>query len=210
MNSPYPSTLLENAVNEFAKLPGIGKKSALRLVLHLLRQDEVKVVNFAEAIVKLKQEVKYCKKCHNISDTDLCEICADGSRNKSLICIVENIKEVMAIERTGQFKGLYHVLGGIISPIDGVGPSDLEIASLEERVKRGEIEELVLALSATMEGDTTNFYIFRKLQPYSLKVSIIARGVSIGDEIEYADEVTLGRSILNRTPFDESYKLGLK
>ncbi len=210
MNSPYPSTLLENAVNEFAKLPGIGKKSALRLVLHLLRQDEVKVVNFAEAIVKLKQEVKYCKKCNNISDTDLCEICADGSRNKSLICVVENIKEVMAIERTGQFKGLYHVLGGIISPIDGIGPSDLEIASLEERVKRGEIEELVLALSATMEGDTTNFYIFRKLQPYNLKVSIIARGVSIGDEIEYADEVTLGRSILNRTPFDESYKLGLK
>lgn len=210
MNSPYPSTLLENAVNKFAKLPGIGKKSALRLVLHLLRQDEVKVVNFAEAIVKLKQEVKYCKKCNNISDTDLCEICADGSRNKSLICVVENIKEVMAIERTGQFKGLYHVLGGIISPIDGVGPSDLEIASLEERVKRGEIDELILALSATMEGDTTNFYIFRKLQPYSLKVSIIARGVSIGDEIEYADEVTLGRSILNRTPFDESYKLGLK
>lgn len=210
MNSPYPSTLLENAVNEFAKLPGIGKKSALRLVLHLLRQDEVKVVNFAEAIVKLKQEVKYCKKCNNISDTDLCEICADGSRNKSLVCVVENIKEVMAIERTGQFKGLYHVLGGIISPIDGVGPSDLEIASLEERVKRGEIDELILALSATMEGDTTNFYIFRKLQPYSLKVSIIARGVSIGDEIEYADEVTLGRSILNRTPFDESYKLGLK
>lgn len=210
MNSPYPSTLLENAVNEFAKLPGIGKKSALRLVLHLLRQDEVKVVNFAEAIVKLKQEVKYCKKCNNISDTDLCEICADGSRNKSLVCVVENIKEVMAIERTGQFKGLYHVLGGIISPIDGVGPSDLEIASLEERVKRGEIDELILALSATMEGDTTNFYIFRKLQPYSLKLSIIARGVSIGDEIEYADEVTLGRSILNRTPFDESYKLGLK
>ena len=210
MNSPYPSTLLENAVNEFAKLPGLGKKSALRLVLHLLRQDEAKVVNFAEAIVKLKQEVKYCKKCNNISDTDLCEICADGSRNNSLICVVENIKEVMAIEKTGQFKGLYHVLGGIISPIDGVGPSDLEIASLEERVKRGEIDELILALSATMEGDTTNFYIFRKLQPYSLKVSIIARGVSIGDEIEYADEVTLGRSILNRTPFDESYKLGLK
>ena len=210
MNSPYPSTLLENAVNEFAKLPGIGKKSALRLVLHLLRQDEVKVVNFAEAIVKLKQEVKYCKMCHNISDTELCEICSDVSRNKSLICVVENIKEVMAIERTGQFKGLYHVLGGIISPIDGIGPSDIEIASLEERVKIGEIEELVLALSATMEGDTTNFYIFRKLQPHNVKVSIIARGVSIGDEIEYADEVTLGRSILNRTPFDESYKLGLK
>ena len=210
MNSHYPSTLLENAVNEFAKLPGIGKKSALRLVLHLLRQDEAKVVNFAEAIVKLKQEVKYCKKCHNISDIDLCEICSDENRNKSLICVVENIKEVMAIERTGQFKGLYHVLGGIISPIDGIGPSDIEIASLEERVKIGEIEELVLALSATMEGDTTNFYIFRKLQPHNVKVSIIARGVSIGDEIEYADEVTLGRSILNRTPFDESYKLASK
>lgn len=210
MNSPYPSTLLENAVNEFSKLPGIGKKSALRLVLHLLRQDEVKVNNFAEAIVKLKREVNYCKKCHNISDTDICEICSDQNRNKSLICVVENIKEVMAIERTGQFKGLYHVLGGIISPIDGVGPSDLQIASLEERVKEGEIEELVFALSATMEGDTTNFYIFRKLQPYNLRVSIIARGVSIGDEIEYADEVTLGRSILNRTPFDESYKLASK
>lgn len=210
MNSPYPSTLLENAVNEFAKLPGIGKKSALRLVLHLLRQDEVKVVSFAEAIVKLKQEVKYCKKCHNISDTNLCEICADNNRNKSLVCVVENIKEVMAIERTGQFKGIYHVLGGIISPIDGVGPSDIEIASLEERVKSGEIDELILALSATMEGDTTNFYIFRKLQSHNVKVSIIARGVSIGDEIEYADEVTLGRSIINRTPFDESYKLASK
>ncbi|MBF6597142.1 MAG: recombination protein RecR [Fermentimonas sp.] len=210
MNSPYPSTLLENAVNEFAKLPGIGKKSALRLVLHLLRQDEAKVVNFAEAIVKLKQEVKYCKKCHNISDTDLCELCSDNSRNKSLICVVENIKEVMAIERTGQFKGQYHVLGGIISPIDGVGPSDIEIASLEERVRSGEIDELILALSATMEGDTTNFYIFRKLQSHNVKVSIIARGVSIGDEIEYADEVTLGRSIINRTPFDESYKLASK
>lgn len=206
MNSPYPSKLLENAVNEFAKLPGIGKKSALRLVLHLLRQDETKVVNFADTIVKLKQEVKYCQMCYNISDTDMCEICSDNNRNKSLVCVVENIKEVMAIERTGQFKGLYHVLGGIISPIDGVGPSDLQIASLEERVKEGEIEELVFALSATMEGDTTNFYIFRKLQPFNVKISIIARGVSIGDEIEYADEVTLGRSILNRTPFDESYK----
>ena len=206
MNNPYPSKLLENAVNEFAKLPGIGKKSALRLVLHLLRQDETKVVNFADTIVKLKQEVKYCQMCYNISDTDMCEICSDNNRNKSLVCVVENIKEVMAIERTGQFKGLYHVLGGIISPIDGVGPSDLQIASLEEKVKEGEIEELVFALSATMEGDTTNFYIFRKLQPFNVKISIIARGVSIGDEIEYADEVTLGRSILNRTPFDESYK----
>lgn len=207
MNSHYPSILLENAVNEFSKLPGIGKKSALRLVLHLLRQDEEKVKLFTDAILRLKQEIKYCKCCHNISDSNICEICLDQSRNHSLICVVENIKEVMAIEKTGQFKGLYHVLGGIISPIEGIGPSDLEIASLEERAKSGEIDEVILALSATMEGDTTNFYIFRKLQPYNIKVSIIARGVSIGDEIEYADEITLGRSIMNRTAFDESYKL---
>ena len=205
MNSHYPSTLLENAVNEFAKLPGIGKKSALRLVLHLLRQDEEKVVTFADTILKLRQEIKYCAICHNISDIDICEICSDKSRSNSLICVVENVKEVMAIEKTDQFRGLYHVLGGIISPIDGIGPSDLEIASLEERVKSGEIKEVILALSATIEGDSTNFYIYRKLQPYNIKVSIIARGVSIGDEIEYADEVTLGRSILNRTPFDESF-----
>ena len=207
MNSPYPSTLLENAVNEFARLPGIGRKSALRLVLHLLRQDEEKVSRFVESILKLTQEVKYCSCCHNISDSEVCNICADKTRDSAVLCVVENIKEVMAIEKTVQFEGLYHVLGGIISPIDGIGPSDLEIASLEERVKAGGIREVILALSATMEGDTTNFYIFRKLQPYGVKVSIIARGVSIGDEIEYADEVTLGRSILNRTPFDESYKL---
>lgn len=206
MNRHYPSTLLENAVNEFAKLPGIGKKSALRLVLHLLRQDEEKVTVFADTILKLRQEIKYCNICHNISDIDICEICSDKSRNSHIICVVENVKEVMAIEKTDQFRGLYHVLGGIISPIDGIGPSDLEIASLEERVKLGEVTEVILALSATMEGDTTNFYIYRKLQSYNIKVSIIARGVSIGDEIEYADEVTLGRSILNRTPFDESYK----
>jgi len=207
MNSPYPSTLLENAVNEFARLPGIGRKSALRLVLHLLRQEEESVIRFTESVLRLRQEVKYCVCCHNISDTELCGICADKTRDNSVICVVENIKEVMAIEKTVQFNGLYHVLGGIISPIDGIGPSNLEIASLEERVKVGGIREVILALSATMEGDTTNFYIFRKLQPYPVKVSIIARGVSIGDEIEYADEVTLGRSILNRTPFDESYKL---
>lgn len=207
MNSPYPSTLLENAVNEFAKLPGIGRKSALRLVLHLLRQDKEKVANFANTIIKLKNEVKYCSSCHNISDTEMCGICADRSRDHSLVCVVENVKEVMAIEKTIQFRGVYHVLGGIISPIDGIGPYDLEIASLEERVSNGNIKEVILALSATMEGDTTNFYIFRRLQPYGVKVSIIARGVSIGDEIEYADEVTLGRSIINRTPFDESYKL---
>lgn len=207
MNSPYPSTLLENAVNEFAGLPGIGRKSALRLVLHLLRQEEKRVANFADILLKLKREIKYCAVCHNISDTEVCHICADESRDNALICVVENVKEVMAIEKTVQFGGLYHVLGGIISPIDGIGPSDLEIASLEERVRSGEVREVILALSATMEGDTTNFYIYRKLKSCGVKVSIIARGVSIGDEIEYADEVTLGRSILNRTPFDESYKL---
>ncbi len=206
MSSQYPSILLENAVNEFAKLPGIGKKTALRLVLHLLRQDAANVEKFISAIATLKQEIKYCSLCHNISDSEVCSICADKSRNPSLICVVENVKEVMAIEGTMQFKGLYHVLGGIISPIDGIGPSDLEIDSLAERVQTDNIEEVILALSATMEGDTTNFYIYRKLQPYNVKVSIIARGVSIGDEIEYADEVTLGRSILNRTPFDETYK----
>lgn len=207
MNSSYPSTLLENAVNEFARLPGIGRKTALRLALHLLRQDEERVTQLAESILKMRREITYCSVCHNISDRPICSICADAGRDSSLICVVENVKEVMAIEKTMQFRGLYHVLGGIISPIDGIGPSDLEIMSLEERVKKGEIREVILALSATMEGDTTNFYIFRRLQAFPVKVSIIARGVSIGDEIEYADEVTLGRSILNRTPFDESYKL---
>ncbi len=207
MNSSYPSALLENAVNELARLPGIGRKTALRLALHLLRQDEEKVTHFAESILKMRREITYCSVCHNISDRPVCSICADTTRDHSLICVVENVKEVMAIEKTMQFRGVYHVLGGIISPIDGIGPSDLEIVSLEERVKKGEIREVILALSATMEGDTTNFYIFRRLQASHVKVSIIARGVSIGDEIEYADEVTLGRSILNRTPFDESYKL---
>ncbi|HHT28910.1 MULTISPECIES: recombination mediator RecR [Petrimonas] len=207
MSLHYPSVLLENAVNEFAKLPGIGRKTALRLVLHLLRQDVSQVEGFAQALVTLKQEVKYCRSCHNISDSEICGICADRSRDASTLCVVENIREVMAIESTSQFNGLYHVLGGVISPIDGIGPSDLQISSLEERVRQGEVKEVVLALSATMEGDTTNFYIFRKLHPYNVKVSIIARGVAVGDEIEYADEITLGRSILNRTPFDESYKL---
>ncbi|HOM62251.1 MAG TPA: recombination mediator RecR [Dysgonamonadaceae bacterium] len=206
MISKFPSVLLENAVNEFSKLPGIGRKTALRLALHLLRQDKESVENFAIAITTLKNDVRYCSCCHNISDTEICPICADQSRDASTICVVENVKEVMAIENTMQFKGLYHVLGGIISPIDGIGPSDIEINSLVERVKQGSIREVILALSATMEGDTTNFYIYRKLQPFDVKVSIIARGVSVGDEIEYADEVTLGRSIINRTPFDESYK----
>ncbi len=207
MNQPYPSHLLENAVNEFAKLPGIGRKTALRLVLHLLRQDDSHVEGFTEAINRLKKDVKYCSSCYNISDTEICNICTNSSRDSSVICVVENIKDVMAIENTVQYKGQYHVLGGIISPIDGIGPSDIEIAGLIDRVKTNDIKEVILALSATMEGDTTNFYIYRKLKAFNTKVSIIARGVSVGNEIEYTDEVTLGRSILNRTPFDESYKL---
>ncbi len=207
MNQKYPSALLESAVNEFAKLPGIGRKTALRLILHLLRQDDSLVDDFAQALVKLKHEVRYCNVCHNICDDATCPICLDKSRDASTICVVENIKEVMAIENTMQYKGLYHVLGGIISPIDGMGPSDLEIESLVERVSKGGINEVILALSTTMEGDTTNFYIYKKLSPFDIKVSMIARGISIGDELEYADEITLGRSILNRTLFNESYKL---
>lgn len=207
MNQKYPSVLLENAVNEFARLPGIGRKTALRLILHLLRQDDTLVDSFAQALVTLKHEVKYCNVCHNICDDEVCPICKDKSRDRSTVCVVENIKEVMAIENTMQYKGLYHVLGGIISPIDGIGPADLEINSLVERVSQGNINEVILALSTTMEGDTTNFYIYKKLAPYDVKTSMIARGISIGDEIEYADEVTLGRSILNRTLFNESYRI---
>lgn len=202
MQQTYPSQLLEKAVDEFAKLPGVGRKTALRLVLHLLRQEDETVEALAGAISRMKREVKHCKVCHNISDTDTCPICADQRRDASVICVVENIQDVMAIENTQQFKGLYHVLGGIISPMDGIGPSDIEIDSLVERVSRGDISEVILALSPTMEGDTTNFYIFRKLAHLNVKLSVIARGVSVGDELEYADEVTLGRSILNRTPFD--------
>ena len=207
MNQKYPSALLENAVNEFAKLPGIGRKTALRLILHLLRQDDATVDNFSQALVSLKHQVKYCKVCHNICDNEVCSTCQDKSRDSSTVCVVENIKEVMAIENTMQYKGLYHVLGGIISPIDGIGPADLEIDSLVRRVSDRGINEIILALSTTMEGDTTNFYIYKKLAPYNVKVSMIARGISIGDEIEYADEVTLGRSILNRTLFNESYRI---
>ncbi len=202
MQQTYPSQLLEKAVDEFAKLPGVGRKTALRLVLHLLRQEDETVEALADAISTMKREVKHCKVCHNISDTDTCPICADPRRDASVICVVENIQDVMAIENTQQFKGLYHVLGGIISPMDGIGPSDIEIDSLVERVSRGDISEVILALSPTMEGDTTNFYIFRKLAHLNVKLSVIARGVSVGDELEYADEVTLGRSIINRTPFD--------
>ncbi|MBQ2209911.1 MAG: recombination protein RecR [Prevotella sp.] len=199
----YPSQLLEKAVQEFSKLPGIGRKTALRLVLHLLRQDADDVAQFADAVGRLKQEVKYCHVCHNISDSDTCPICNDPRRDSTTICVVENIQDVMAVENTQQFAGLYHVLGGVISPMDGIGPSDLEIDSLVSRVSEGGVKEVILALSSTMEGDTTNFYIFRKLAPYTdVKLSIIARGISVGDELEYTDEVTLGRSILNRTPFE--------
>ena len=198
----YPSQLLEKAVSEFAKLPGIGRKTALRLVLNMLRRDDEEVLQFTEAIAKMKQEVKYCHTCHNISDSDTCPICADPRRDASTICVVENIQDVMAVENTQQFNGLYHVLGGIISPIDGIGPSDIEIDSLVSRVAEGGVKEVILALSPTMEGDTTNFYIYRKLASYDVRISIIARGVSVGNELEYTDEVTLGRSILNRTLFE--------
>lgn len=205
MSQNYASVLLENAVNEFAKLPGIGRKTALRLVLHILRQDETSVDNFGNAIMRLRHDIKYCKVCHNISDTETCALCADTTRDSSTICVVENVREVMAVEATGQFRGLYHVLGGVISPMDGIGPADLQIDSLVQRVATGEVKEIILALSATMEGDTTNFYIFRKLASYDVRITLIARGVSVGDELEYTDEITLGRSILNRTPFSDSF-----
>ena len=199
----YPSELLEKAVTEFSKLPGIGRKTALRLVLWMLRQDDQDVEQFAAAIQLLKEEVKYCKICHNISDTDICPICSDNHRDKTTVCVAENIQDVMAIENTQQFHGLYHVLGGIISPMDGMGPSDIEIDSLVKRVAEGGVKEVILALSPTMEGDTTNFYIYRKLSGYDVKVSVIARGVAVGNELEYTDEVTLGRSIMNRTIFED-------
>ena len=202
MIQQYPSRLLERAVQEFSQLPGIGRKTALRLVLHLLRQDADDVFQFTDAISRMKEEVKFCKVCHNISDQDVCPICSNDRRDSSTICVVENIQDVMAVENTQQFTGLYHVLGGLISPMDGIGPADLEIESLVSRVSEGHVKEVILALSSTMEGDTTNFYIFRKLAPYDVKISIIARGISVGNELEYTDEVTLGRSILNRTPFD--------
>ena len=198
----YPSQLLERAVEAFSQLPGVGRKTALRLVLHLLRQSTEDVDNFADAIIRVKHDVKYCKVCHNISDNEVCSICSDPRRDGSVVCVVENIQDVMAIENTQQFHGLYHVLGGIISPMDGIGPHDLEIESLVERVEEGTVKEIILALASTMEGDTTNFYISRKLKDTGVKLSVIARGISVGDELEYTDEVTLGRSILNRTPFE--------
>jgi len=207
MIQKYPSVLLENAVSEFAKLPGIGRKTALRLALFTLKKTPEEITLLGEAIINLRNRVNYCRICHNICDEEICSICNDLSRDTTLVCVVENIKEVMAIENTGQFRGLYHVLGGIISPMEGIGPNDLQIASLIQRAQSGNISEIILALSTTMEGDTTNFYIYRKLAGINVKISVIARGVSIGDEIEYADEITLGRSILNRTDFNDSFKI---
>ena len=203
----YPSPLLDDAVGELSKLPGVGRKTALRLALFLLRQSTDSDDAFAGAISKMRHEVSYCRVCHNISDEEICPICADLRRDHTTLCVVENVKEVMAIENTGQFKGVYHVLGGILSPVDGIGPSDLQLDSLVERVATGNVKEVILALSTTMEGETTNFFIYRKLSPYGVKISVLARGVSIGDEIEYADEITLGRSIISRTDFNETMKL---
>lgn len=203
MTQQYPSLLLEKAVSEVSKLPGIGRKTALRLVLHLLRQEDGTVDELTAALSKLKHEVRHCRICHNISDSDVCPICSDQRRDSTIICVVENIQDVMAIENTQQYHGLYHVLGGIISPIDGIGPSDIEVESLVKRVSEGGVSEVIMALSSTMEGDTTAFYIFRKLAPYEVKQSVIARGISVGNELEYTDEITLGRSILNRVPYDK-------
>ena len=201
MEQQYPSKLLNRAVEEFSRLPGIGRKTALRLVLHLLRQDEDVSDAFAEAVKTLRHEVKYCKVCHNICDSEVCDICSNPRRDSSMICVVENVQDVLAVENTQQYTGLYHVLGGVISPVDGVGPGDIEIQSLVDRVKAGGVGEVILALSPTMEGDTTNFYISRRLADTGVRLSVIARGVTVGDELEYTDEVTLGRSILNRTEF---------
>lgn len=202
----FSSKLLEAAVNEMSQLPGIGKRTALRLVLHLLKQPESQTVALSKALVDLKTEVKFCRNCHNISDSELCEICANPHRQEEIICVVEDIRDVMAIENTSQYRGLYHVLGGKISPMDGIGPSQLTIRSLVEKVKEGKTEEIIFALSSTLEGDTTNFYIFKQLRGLPVKTSTIARGISVGDELEFADEVTLGRSIQNRVPFENSLR----
>lgn len=202
MMERYPSVLLARATDELGKLPGVGPKTALRLALHLLKQPVASVDSFADAISKLRHDIKYCRICHNISDTDVCPICSDEQRDHSTICVVENVQDIMAIENTQAYHGLYHVLGGIISPMDGIGPGDIEIDSLVSRVAAGGIKEVILALSSTMEGDTTNFYITRQLMPFNIKQTVIARGISVGNELEYTDEVTLGRSIVNRTPIE--------
>lgn len=204
--SALPSRLLEDAVNEMSSLPGIGRKTALRLVLHLLRREASDVERFSTAFTRLRNDVLYCVQCHNICDEPVCGICNDQNRDRSLLCVVEDVRDVLALENTRQFRGLYHVLGGIISPMDGIGPADLQIDSLVNRVSSGEFSEVIMALSATMEGDTTNFYLYRKLKDFPVKISTLARGVAVGDELEYADEVTLGRSILQRTPFEQSIR----
>ncbi len=203
MNS-YSSKLVENAVNELARLPGIGRKTALRLTLHILKKDTSQAEALGNAIIKMKNEIMYCTVCHNISDTEVCEICSNPKRNRQTLCVVEDIRDMMAIENTGQYTGVYHVLGGIISPMDGIGPGDLNIESLVNRVSSGEIKEVIMALSTTIEGDTTNFYIFKRLKDFNIEVTTIARGIAIGDELEYADEITLGRSILNRMPYENT------
>lgn len=205
MEQEYASTLLENAVNQLSRLPGIGRKTALRLALHILRQEEKMGIDLGESIVALRKGIRYCVRCHNISEEETCPICSNPMRDASTVCVVESVKDVLSIENTGQFRGLYHVLGGLISPMDGVGPSQLEIASLVKRVEEEGIDEVILALSATMEGETTNFYIYRQLGTLPVKITQLARGVSVGNEIEYTDEITLGRSIVNRTLFSESF-----
>ena len=206
MNQQYPSILLDNAVNELAALPGVGRKTALRLALYMLRRDADYTERLSSSLLALRRNINYCRECHNICDTDLCAICANHSRDHTTVCVVENIKEVMAIENTLQYHGIYHVLGGVISPVEGIGPADLEIDSLIERIASGAVKEVIFALRTTMEGDTTNFFLNRKLEPFNIVVSVIARGISIGDEIEYADEITLGRSIINRVSFNDSIK----
>lgn len=201
-----PSKLVENAVNEMSQLPGIGKRTALRLVLHLLKQPLEQTEELATALASMRKDIQFCVTCHTISDAEICTICSNSSRDKSIICVVEDVRDVMAIENTNMFKGVYHVLGGKISPIEGIGPSQLKITSLVEKVKKGTISEIIFALSSTMEGDTTNFYIYKQIKEYQIKTSTIARGIAVGDELEYADEVTLGRSLLNRIPFETSIK----
>jgi recombination protein RecR len=200
----YPSKLLADAVEQFSSLPGVGRRTAMRFALFLLKQEEDEVKRFAQAFSDLRTKVNYCNKCYNISDEEVCSICKNPSRDNSLICVVEDVRDVMAIENTGQYRGQYHVLGGIISPMDGIGPADLTIDELVERVKNGEVQEIIMATSTTMEGDTTNFYLFKRLKEFQLKVSAIARGVSLGDELEYADEMTLGRSLVNRVPYEST------
>ena len=200
----FSSKLLENAVLEISQLPGIGKRTALRLALHLLKQPKENTIGLTQALNVLREHINFCSSCHNLSDVPICEICSNPARDASLLCVVEDIRDVIAIENTGQFKGYYHVLGGIISPIDGIGPQDLNLDSLETKVKQGNVKEIIVALSATMEADTTNFYIYKILAPYDIKTSAIARGIPVGDELEYTDEVTLGRSILRRVPYENS------